>query len=93
MHSYPKFELAREEIEALLAAYLPYAEVVRMVAERRSTLPRCADPDDQKFLELADDAGADVLVTGDGHLLSLAGRTRFEIFTAGRFRSLVGSGA
>lgn len=44
-------------------------------------LPRCKDPDDQKFLELALQAGASALVTRDDHLLALAGRTRglFEI--------------
>ncbi|MEO8165476.1 MAG: putative toxin-antitoxin system toxin component, PIN family [Betaproteobacteria bacterium] len=35
------------------------------------TLPRCSDPDDQKFLELAYDAGADWLFTKDKALLRL----------------------
>lgn len=34
-------------------------------------LPRCRDADDQKFLELAIDAGADWLVTSDKALLAL----------------------
>jgi len=37
-------------------------------------LPRCRDPDDQKFLELARDAAADLLVTRDKALLCLARR-------------------
>ena len=37
-------------------------------------LPRCADPDDQKFLELALAAKADVLVTKDRALLDLGRR-------------------
>jgi len=37
-------------------------------------LPRCSDPDDQKFLELARDARADALVTKDEALLELADR-------------------
>ena len=41
-----------------------------------SPLPRCTDPDDQKFLELARDAQADWLITKDKALLSLA-RKRF----------------
>jgi putative PIN family toxin of toxin-antitoxin system len=44
-------------------------------AERR-LLPRCLDPDDQKFLELALAARADVLVTKDHKLLELARRTK-----------------
>ena len=39
-------------------------------------LPRCADPDDQKFLELSLAARADFLVTKDHKLLELARRTK-----------------
>ncbi|MGZ3241097.1 MAG: putative toxin-antitoxin system toxin component, PIN family [Burkholderiaceae bacterium] len=35
-------------------------------------LPLCSDPDDQKFLELARDAHAEVLITKDKALLKLA---------------------
>src|SRR5580693_5187205 len=45
-------------------------------------LPRCADADDQKFLELAA-RGADCLVTGDRELLRLDRRVAFAILTAG----------
>jgi len=38
------------------------------------SVPRCKDPDDQKFLELALDAKADLLVTKDKALLALARR-------------------
>ena len=40
----------------------------------RAQLPRCRDPHDQKFLELALAARADVLVTKDQALLELARR-------------------
>jgi uncharacterized protein len=39
-------------------------------------LPRCRDPDDQKFLELAQQAGAVALLTRDDALLRLARRTK-----------------
>ena len=39
---------------------------------RLAELPRCRDPHDQKFLELARAAGADALVTKDRALLELA---------------------
>ncbi len=39
-------------------------------------LPRCSDPDDQKFLELARDAAAQVLITKDKALLKLSGKCR-----------------
>ena len=45
-------------------------------------LPRCDDPDDQKFLELAQASGARWLVSKDNHLLKLAPRcARAALFT------------
>lgn len=41
------------------------------------SLPRCRDPDDQKFLELARDGNADFLVTRDKALLAFA-RRRYQ---------------
>ena len=38
---------------------------------RTLALPRCSDPDDQKFLELARDAQADWLITKDKALLGI----------------------
>ena len=49
-------------------------------------LPRCADPDDQKFLELALAARADVLITKDHKLLELARRAKsFRILNPRKF--------
>ena len=42
----------------------------------RAQLPRCRDPDDQKFLDLALAARAECLITKDHALLELARRTR-----------------
>ena len=41
-----------------------------------AVLPRCSDKDDQKFLELARDSGAALLLTKDRALLKLAGKCR-----------------
>ena len=51
----------------------------------RAELPRCGDPDDQKFLEAALAAGADYLVTKDRKLLELARKPglQFRIVTPG----------
>jgi putative PIN family toxin of toxin-antitoxin system len=48
-------------------------------------LPVCSDRDDQKFLEVARDAGAEVLITKDKALLKLARKTA----QAGMFRIMV----
>jgi predicted nucleic acid-binding protein len=53
------------------------------------TLPACRDPDDQKFLELARDCGADLLLTKDRALLELARRTPFRIVTPRACAALV----
>jgi len=67
--TYPKFDLDKEEIEALLADYLPFTEAI--VASPRSPSPKCTDIDDQMFVDLAIQGRADVLVTGDRALLAM----------------------
>lgn len=52
----------------------------------RTSLPRCSDRDDQKFLELALAARADVLLTRDRALLALARRVPFRIVSPAGFR-------
>ncbi len=76
--SYPKFILAAADREELLSDYLPFAELVTTPA-RPPALPQCRDPDDQKFIELAFSAQADMLVTGDKDLLVLANKVKFLI--------------
>ena len=79
---YPQFELDAAIQQRI---YAEYNAVARSCHERRSflrPLPRCADRDDQKFLELARNADADWLVTGDKALLRMARRDKL----AGLFR-------
>lgn len=78
---YPKFRLTSEEQETLLDDYLRYTEAVPVPQPPPST-PPCRDPDDVKFLELAIEAKADWLVTGDRDLLELTDTiARFRILT------------
>ena len=67
--AYPEFELDAPTRTALFSQVrnCTYRVDTRLL----SPLPRCADPDDQKFLELARDAKADWLITKDKALLSL----------------------
>ena len=83
--AYPKFRLSAEDAESLLAAYLPYSTTVSAAPSKR-TVPRCDDPDDQPFLDLAAAGKADVLVSGDRAILALAGRTPFAIESPEQFR-------
>jgi len=77
----PLDEAGRQEAAArfdtLLQVVAPDAKHVR--------LPVCTDRDDQKFLEIARDAGASVLITKDKALLKLGRRTLRE----GLFRIMV----
>jgi putative PIN family toxin of toxin-antitoxin system len=67
--AYPKFDLDKAEIEALLADYLPFTEGVTVSSQPQS--PICSDIDDQMFVDLAIQGRADVLVTGDHALLAM----------------------
>ena len=61
---------AAERFDALIEVVAPTSRALR--------LPVCTDRDDQKFLEIARDADADILVTKDKALLKLARRTARE---------------
>lgn len=82
---YPKFKLVRAEQQALLADFVPYAEVVQ-VPDSVADLPEVRDPHDRKFLVLARAADADVLVSGDRDLQVLRGQLQCTlILTATEF--------
>ena len=44
--------------------------------QKNLSLPRCTDKDDQKFMEIASDAGVETLITKDKALLKLARKTQ-----------------
>jgi putative PIN family toxin of toxin-antitoxin system len=64
-----------------------FDQLIKVVAppESGTRLPVCTDKDDQKFLEVARDAKADILITKDKALLKLAKR----LGKAGMFRVIV----
>ena len=72
--TYPQLTLTPEMIAERWARY---SALVKLVADGEAPpLPRCKDRDDQKFLELAARANADILVSKDKALLKLRGRTK-----------------
>ncbi|GAB3789870.1 PIN domain-containing protein [Dyella agri] len=78
--AYPQLALDAPRQAAAVAAF--DAQLHQLLATGRCSLadapklPRCRDPDDQKFLELAQACGAQWLLSRDRELLKLAGRTR-----------------
>jgi uncharacterized protein len=87
------YPLGRRTLDALAqAACLSQCRRIATKAQRKPLqklppkLPRCRDPDDQKFLELAAAVEADYLVTRDQALLELDRRKlAFRILPPGRF--------
>jgi putative PIN family toxin of toxin-antitoxin system len=71
----------RETRRELLFALLEQAELIEVEAD----IHKCRDPDDDKFLELAVDAGAECIVSGDQDLLVLNPFQGIPILTANEF--------
>ena len=69
--AYPKFHLSLAEQDELLADYLPYVETVR-IPQPPPKVPACRDVLDLPFMHLAVTGKAQVLVSGDRDLLSIA---------------------
>jgi putative PIN family toxin of toxin-antitoxin system len=65
----PKFDayVSREQREVLLLRLAPLVEIVTIL----QTFHASRDPKDDKFLDVAVNGRADVIVTGDGDLLAL----------------------
>lgn len=74
-----RWSLTAERQAACAAASRRLARTVPHEGRVPAALPRCADPDDQKFLELAAACGADALVTKDDALLRLRARLPFRV--------------
>ncbi len=77
--AYPKLGLGAPAQAEVMAAFdativtLPLTDTMPSLS--RAALPVCRDPDDQKFLEIARDSGAALLITKDKALLKLARKT------------------
>lgn len=87
--AYIQFGITAPEQQRLFAAYRTRAHSLTEALDDVPPLPLCRDPDDQKFLEIARDAGASHLLTRDKLLLKLGRhrlvRGRFSILTPERY--------
>jgi len=68
--SYPEFQLTTSAQMTLLAQYQSWINISNKASDH-AKLPRCADPDDQIFLELAAAVTADFLISKDKAVLAL----------------------
>ena len=81
--AYPKFNLTEEEVRDIVREELiPYIEPVTVPDNPKGI---CVDPEDDKFLACAEAARADVIVSGDVHLLGLKKVKGCPILTVEKF--------
>lgn len=81
--TYPRFQLSEKEINYLLYyEILPYSEIVEIPS---GPVIISKDPSDDKFIRCAQAANADVILSGDRHLLSLKEHGDIKILTPARF--------
>lgn len=78
-----KYRLSDQEIDQMISLLEHDAMLVPGTADVAGSLP--ADPQDEMFLACAVDGGADVIVSGDYHLLDLGEYQDIPIIKAGRF--------
>jgi putative PIN family toxin of toxin-antitoxin system len=78
-----RYGIGQEAIEQLIGLLEKDAVVVPELCSVRAIIPQ--DPEDEKFLACAIDAGADLIVSGDRHLLDLGEHQRVPIVTVREF--------
>ncbi|PLX75010.1 MAG: PIN family protein [Azoarcus sp.] len=87
--AYSQFSISPDDQTQLFDTYRNRINPAPATAVDALQLPACRDRDDQKFVEIARDAGVDHLLTRDKLLLKLARhsvlRDRFRILTPERF--------
>ena len=81
---------ATKFVTAAVYRYEPWCELVE--PQDSSLNPKCVDEDDQKFVDLALEGEADVLIARDGRLLDMGGRLPFEVIEDQEFRDRMGAG-
>jgi len=75
--AYPKFKLSEDEINYIIhQEILPYFKVVKSIPGP-SVIKE--DPDDDKFIRCAEAGNAEIIITGDQHLLALKTYKKIKI--------------
>ena len=77
-----KFGFSPDQIQAVLDDWREHAQEVHITSDLHAV---AADPDDDKFIECAQVAGARVIVSGNRHLLDLGEYKGITILSAAEF--------
>lgn len=83
MQSMGKYVISSDDVMAILTLLRKDALLVSGELDTRGTIPQ--DPDDEKFLSIALEGEAKIIISGDGHLLNLATYQDIMIQTARQF--------
>jgi putative PIN family toxin of toxin-antitoxin system len=82
----PKFKTSEDEIRRIIIALVRTAEVVSVKSKLKAVKE---DPKDDMIVETAYDGRADMIVTGDSHLLALENFRGIKIITVEKMLELV----
>jgi putative PIN family toxin of toxin-antitoxin system len=74
----PKFQISEDELQRTILALIRTAEVVNVKTKIKAVKE---DPKDDMIIETAIDGYADIIVTGDSHLLALTTFKGIKIIT------------
>ena len=81
--TYPKFKLSEEEIYYIIhQEILPFFKVVKSIPGP-SIIKK--DPDDDKFIQCAQAGNANIIISGDSHLLALKSYHSITILSPTQF--------
>ncbi len=85
--AYSKFKLSEDEIKYFIEEeLLPFVEII---PEKQVKVPSLTDPDDEKFLQLANLGKADYLISGDKILLEVKKYKGCQIINPSEFLRLL----
>ena len=76
--SRPKFKTSQDEVQRVIVALMRTAEVVNVTSKLKAVKE---DPKDDMIVDTAYDGNANMIVTGDSHLLALNEYREIKIVT------------
>jgi putative PIN family toxin of toxin-antitoxin system len=78
----PKFKFGADRLQRAIQYIKKYGNEIPVLSHHKAPVDACRDPDDIKYLECADAAKADYIVSGDKHLLEMGEYKGIKIVNA-----------
>lgn len=86
--SRPKFKTSQDEVQRVIVALMRTAEVVNVTSKLKAVKE---DPKDDMIVDTAYDGNANMIVTGDSHLLALNEYREIKIVTVEKMMAYLNS--